>query len=55
MHEHGVPERNHAGTDGSHGLLHDDPASGALCEFADGFCFPEGTRNVFINGAHPHH
>ncbi|MGO9079832.1 MAG: hypothetical protein ACLQDY_12415 [Streptosporangiaceae bacterium] len=27
-----------------------DPASGALCEFADGNCFPKGTRTVTING-----
>jgi hypothetical protein len=27
-----------------------DPASGYLCEFADGFCFPAGTRYVTING-----
>jgi hypothetical protein len=25
-------------------------ASGALCEFADGNCFPKGSRNVTING-----
>jgi hypothetical protein len=25
-------------------------ASGALCEYADGFCFPQGTRTVVING-----
>jgi hypothetical protein len=24
--------------------------SGALCEFADGFCFPKGSRSVLING-----
>jgi len=28
-----------------------DPASGALCEFADGFCFPKGTRTAIINGS----
>jgi hypothetical protein len=27
-----------------------DPASGALCEFADGNCFTKGTRTVTING-----
>jgi len=27
-----------------------DPASGALCEFADGFCFQQGSRTVMING-----
>ncbi len=25
-------------------------ASGALCEFADGFCFPAGARTVVVNG-----
>ncbi len=25
-------------------------ASGALCEFTDGFCFPKGDRTVLING-----
>jgi hypothetical protein len=25
-------------------------ASGALCEFADGYCFKQGTRTVLING-----
>ena len=25
-------------------------ASGALCEFADGFCFPQGSRTVVVNG-----
>jgi hypothetical protein len=25
-------------------------ASGALCEFADGYCFPKGTRTAVING-----
>jgi hypothetical protein len=28
----------------------DDADSGALCEFADGFCFPKGDRTVLING-----
>ena len=28
-----------------------DPASGALCEFADGYCFQAGSRPVTINGA----
>ena len=27
-----------------------DPASGVLCEFADGWCFPQGVRYVTING-----
>ena len=25
-------------------------ASGALCEFADGHCFPQGTRTATVNG-----
>ena len=28
--------------------------SGALCEFADGYCFPKGTRPVSINGVAGH-
>jgi hypothetical protein len=27
-----------------------DSRSGALCEFADGYCFPAGNRTVMING-----
>jgi hypothetical protein len=27
-----------------------DAASGGLCEYADGFCFQQGTRTVVING-----
>ena len=27
-----------------------DPASGALCEFADGFCFQKGARTALVNG-----
>ena len=26
-------------------------ATGALCEFSDGYCFPKGTRIAFINGS----
>ena len=26
-----------------------NPATGALCEFADGFCFAQGTRTVLVN------
>jgi len=26
-------------------------ASGALCEFSDGYCFPKGARTAFINGS----
>jgi hypothetical protein len=28
-----------------------NPASGALCEFSDGYCFPKGTRIAFIDGS----
>jgi hypothetical protein len=27
-----------------------DAASGALCEFADGYCFQQGTRTALVNG-----
>jgi hypothetical protein len=27
-----------------------NPASGALCEFADGFCFQKGARTALVNG-----
>jgi len=27
-----------------------DATSGALCEFADGYCFPQGTRTAQLNG-----
>jgi len=29
----------------------DKAASGGLCEYADGFCFHQGTRTVVVNGA----
>ncbi len=29
----------------------DNAASGALCEYADAFCFQQGTRTVLVNGA----
>jgi hypothetical protein len=28
----------------------DNSASGALCEFADGYCFQKGARTAFVNG-----
>jgi hypothetical protein len=28
----------------------DNAATGALCEFADGYCFPGGTRTAIVNG-----
>ena len=27
-----------------------NPASGDLCEFADGYCFQQGTRTADVNG-----
>jgi len=38
------------GPDGPMACPTNDPASGALCEFADGYCFPKGARTVLING-----
>ncbi|MGA3153777.1 MAG: hypothetical protein ACLPN6_14420 [Streptosporangiaceae bacterium] len=38
------------GTDGPQACPTDNAASGILCEYADGFCFPKGNRTVTING-----
>jgi hypothetical protein len=38
------------GVNGPTACPSNNPASGALCEFADGFCFQQGTRTVLING-----
>jgi hypothetical protein len=38
------------GTSGPQACPTSDPASGVLCEFADGYCFQQGTRTVLING-----
>jgi hypothetical protein len=38
------------GPDGPVACPTNDPASGALCEFADGFCFQKGTRTALVNG-----
>jgi hypothetical protein len=38
------------GPDGPVACPTDSAASGALCEFADGFCFPKGPRTVQVNG-----
>ncbi len=38
------------GANGPQACPTSDPASGALCEFADGYCFQKGTRTVLING-----
>ena len=43
----------HATTQGVHGPVacpSNNFASGDLCEFADGFCMPQGTRTVIVNG-----
>jgi uncharacterized membrane protein len=43
----------HPETQGAHGPVacpRKRFTSGALCEFADGFCFPKGSRTVRING-----
>ncbi len=38
------------GTSGPTACLTGDATTGALCEFADGYCFPQGTRLTSING-----
>ncbi len=38
------------GPDGPQACPTDNAASGQLCEFADGYCFPKGPRPVTING-----
>jgi hypothetical protein len=38
------------GPDGPQACPTDNADSGVLCEYADGFCFPKGTRTVQING-----
>jgi hypothetical protein len=38
------------GTTGPVACPTNDPATGALCEFADGFCLPKGTRTALVNG-----
>jgi hypothetical protein len=43
----------HATTQGPNGPVAcptNNPASGALCEFADGYCFKQGARTAFVNG-----
>ena len=62
---HGRPERRpvrarvpstacqNATTQGPNGPVAcptDNPASGALCEFADGYCFQKGSRTALVNG-----
>jgi hypothetical protein len=38
------------GTTGPVACPTNDPASGALCEFSDGFCLPKGVRTALVNG-----
>jgi len=38
------------GTTGPVACPTNDPATGALCEFADGICLPKGTRTALVNG-----
>jgi hypothetical protein len=38
------------GPDGPVACPSNNDASGALCEFADGFCFPQGARTAEVNG-----
>ena len=38
------------GANGPQACSTTNPASGALCEFADGSCFQKGTRTIVVNG-----
>jgi hypothetical protein len=38
------------GPDGPQACPSDNADSGDLCEYADGFCFPQGSRTVQVNG-----
>jgi hypothetical protein len=38
------------GANGPTACSTNNPASGALCEFADGSCFQKGTRTILVNG-----
>jgi hypothetical protein len=53
VHKDGTITCLHATTQGPKGPTKcgtNDPLSGALCEFSDGYCFPKGSRPVVING-----
>jgi hypothetical protein len=39
------------GPDGPQACPTDNPASGTLCEYADAYCFPQGSRVIEVNGA----
>jgi hypothetical protein len=38
------------GPDGPQACPTDNPASGTLCEYADAYCFPKGSRVIEVNG-----
>jgi hypothetical protein len=38
------------GPNGPQACPTNDSSSGALCEFADGYCFPKGSRTILVNG-----
>jgi len=46
----GCPNATTQGPNGPVACSTNDPASGALCEFADGFCFQKGTRLAVLDG-----
>jgi hypothetical protein len=49
----GVISCKNATTQGPMGVTKcatNNPATGALCEFSDGYCFPKGSRPVVVNG-----
>ena len=50
MHLDRLPERDDSGATGPVACPTNNPASGALCEFADGQCFQQGTRTALVNG-----
>ena len=41
-----LPERGDPRPERPGGLSDENPASGSHCEYADGFCFPQGSRTV---------
>lgn len=49
----GVTTCKNATTQGPRGITRcptANPATGALCEFSDGYCFPSGSRPIIVNG-----
>ena len=45
-----LPERDDPGPNGPVACPTNDLNSGAMCEFADGYCFQKGTRTATVNG-----